>query len=113
MRREPTNVERRLWSKLRDRQLAGVHFRRQHPVDPYIADFAAPSWRLIVELDGSQHADNQSDRIRDAYLRKQGWHILRFWNNEVNESLEGVLMVILDWLRQAPTLTLPRKRERE
>jgi very-short-patch-repair endonuclease len=69
--------------------------------------------RLIVELAGSQHADNQSDRIRDAYLRKQGWHILRFWNNEVNESLEGVLMVILDWLQQAPTLTLPRKRERE
>lgn len=113
MRREPTGVERKLWARLRSRQLDGVHFRRQHPIGLYIADFAAASHHLIIELDGSQHAENFHDQIRDNVLRKQGWHILRFWNNEVNESLEGVLMVILDRLQQAPTLTLPRKRERE
>ncbi len=81
MRREPTDAEARLWSLLRPRRFAGFKFRRQVPVGPYIADFMCYSARLIIELDGSQHAGNPHDLTRDAYLRAQGFHILRLWND--------------------------------
>ncbi len=81
MRREPTDAEARLWSLLRARRFAGFKFRRQVPVGSYIADFVCYSARLIIELDGSQHADCARDETRDAYLRGQGFRILRIWNS--------------------------------
>lgn len=79
LRKNPTEAEKRLWSRLRKRQLLGVKFRRQYPVGPYIADFAAPERMLVIELDGGQHAEQESyDRDRDNYLRRQGFRILRY-----------------------------------
>jgi very-short-patch-repair endonuclease len=95
MRGAPTDAELRLWRLLRDRRLNGVKFRRQVPVGHYIVDFLCVGAKLIVEADGSQHAESLRDNIRDAYLANQGWKVLRFWNNEVVQNREGVLETIL------------------
>jgi adenine-specific DNA-methyltransferase len=95
MRGAPTNAELRLWRLLRDRRLNGFKFRRQVPLGPYIVDFLCVSARLIVEADGSQHAESRRDIIRDSYLASQGWKVLRFWNVEVLRNREGVLETIL------------------
>jgi very-short-patch-repair endonuclease len=92
LRQSMTDAERALWRELRHDQL-GRRFRRQHPIPPYIADFACVEAKLIVEAGGGQHADD-SDRGRDQYLVKQGWRILRFWNNDVLHNLTGVLQAI-------------------
>ena len=94
MRRDPMAVERIIWRMLRDRRFGGAKFRRQAPIGPYIADFARPSHRLVVELDGSQHAESASDRRRDAYLAARGWRVLRVWNAEVVENVNAVLAKI-------------------
>jgi len=95
LREDQTDVERRLWYAVRDRQIDGAKFRRQMPVGPYIADFACPSRRLIVELDGGQHADARArDEARTRFLASQGYRVLRFWNNEMTDNLEGVLAAI-------------------
>ena len=94
MRRAPTDSELRLWRLLRDRRLSGFKFRRQVPVGPYIVDFLCVGAKLIVEADGSQHAESLRDNIRDAYLASQGWKVLRFWNNEALQNREGVLETI-------------------
>src|ERR1700722_18446457 len=94
MRGAPTESELRLWRLLRDRRLSGFKFRRQVPVGPYIVDFLCVGAKLIVEADGSQHAESRHDNIRDAYLAGQGWKVLRFWNNEVSQNREGVLETI-------------------
>ena len=94
MRRAPTDSELRHWRILRDRRLSGFKFRRQVPVGPYIVDFLCVGAKLIVEADGSQHAESLRDNIRDAYLANQGWKVLRFWNNEVLQNREGVLETI-------------------
>ncbi len=95
LRENQTDAERLLWSRLRGRQLAGFKFRRQHPVPPFIVDFACIEARLIVELDGGQHAENASaDARRTACIEREGFRILRFWNNEVLGNLEGVLETI-------------------
>src|SRR6185437_7190696 len=83
MRRTPTDAELRLWRLLRDRRLNGIKFLRQVPIGPYIVDFLCVGAKLIVEADGSQHAECNRDKVRDAYLASQGWRVLRFWNNEV------------------------------
>jgi very-short-patch-repair endonuclease len=83
MRANPTEAEKRLWSVLRDRRLAAHKFRRQQVIEPYIVDFVCFEERLIIEADGSQHAYNEDDARRDAFLRAQGFRVLRFWNNEV------------------------------
>ncbi len=88
-----TDAERHLWTAVRNRTL-GPKFRRQVPIGPFIVDFAAISERLIVEIDGGQHAESQTDPARDAYLKSQGFQVLRFWNHEVLANLEGVLTVI-------------------
>ena len=91
-----TDAERRLWQSLRQRQLNGYKFRRQQPLGPYIVDFVCFEARLIVELDGSQHQQQEAyDHARDAWLRQQGYRVLRFWNNAVFENHDGVLMSIL------------------
>ena len=106
LRQHSTEVERKLWYQLRDRRLGGYKFRRQMPIGSYVADFVCMSARLIVELDGGQHADNTIyDANRTAFLRGEGYEVVRFWNNEVLQNLEGVLTVILLKLceRQAPS----------
>ena len=95
MRGAPTVAERRLWRLLRDKRLNGLRFRRQVPVAPYIVDFLCVGAKLIVEADGSQHAESRRDEVRDAYLASQSWKVLRFWNSEVLLNREGVLETIL------------------
>ena len=95
MRRAPTEAERLLWSRLRDRRLGGFKFRRQHPVGQFIADFACVEHRLIVEADGGQHADSGYDAFRTGWLQGQGWCVARFWNNKVLENPDGMACAIL------------------
>jgi very-short-patch-repair endonuclease len=90
-----TEAESRLWLRLRRRELRGWRFRRQHPVGPYIVDFACLDAGLVVELDGSQHLLSRSDARRDACLRRKGFRVLRFWNDEVLVRLDDVLEAIL------------------
>jgi very-short-patch-repair endonuclease len=94
LRRDATDAERAMWRLLRSRRFAELKFRRQVPIGPYVADFACVSKRLIVEIDGGQHAQSDTDRRRDAYLKRDGWIVVRFWNNEVLENPEGVLLKI-------------------
>ena len=108
-----TDAERALWSRLRGEQL-GVKFRRQHPLGGYVADFACLAPRLIVELDGSQHANQQAyDDRRDAFFRSQGFTVLRVATDAPFVNMEGVLVSILDRLESlagaAPTPTLPQR----
>ena len=103
LRKNPTEAEKRLWSRLRKRQLLGIQFRRQYPVGPYIADFASTERMLIIELDGGQHAAQATyDRTRDDFIRRQGFRVLRYWNNQVFEELETVLEDIRIYLDSPP-----------
>src|SRR5438309_9455945 len=90
MRSETTDAEHRLWQILRAHRFVGYKFRRQVPIDYYIADFVCFAERLIVELDGGQHAENPHDSKRDAYLQSQGFRVVRIWNNELFTNEEGV-----------------------
>jgi very-short-patch-repair endonuclease len=94
MRANPTEAEKRLWTLLRDRRLAAFKFRRQQVIEPYIVDFVCFAERLIIEADGSQHADNKDDARRDAFLRAQGFRSLRFWNNQVLCETQSVAEAI-------------------
>ncbi len=100
LRRSMTDVEVKLWNALRDRRFENFKFRRQVPIGRYIVDFLCFENRLIVELDGSQHQDSKSDEVRDAWLKSQDFRVLRFWNIDVNQALDGVLLSILDSLNQ-------------
>lgn len=95
LRRAQTDVERRFWSAVRDRQLGGYKFRRQVTIDRYIVDFLCVEAMLIVELDGGQH-DAEVDRGRTIALEQRGYAIMRFWNNEVVDSPAAVLAAVLD-----------------
>jgi very-short-patch-repair endonuclease len=101
LRHTMTDAEKRLWSALRDRRLDGHKFKRQHPIGAYIADFACIESRLIVEADGGQHADNEPDQKRTAWLKSQGWRVLRFWNNDILANTRGVVETIAETLRSA------------
>ena len=95
LRKQMTDDERHLWRRLRKRQLHGFKFRRQHPVGPFIADFACLEKRLIVEVDGGQHAERQGDdEARTRYLKSQGFNVIRFWNNDVLGEIDSVIEVI-------------------
>jgi very-short-patch-repair endonuclease len=95
LRKRPTNAERLLWKQLRLKQLEGLKFRRQQPIDNYIVDFVYFERRIVVEVDGGQHAiQKEDDILRDTYLTQQGFQVLRFWNNEVLRNINGVLEVI-------------------
>ena len=100
LRKRMTEPELILWSQLRRAQLGGHKFRRQHPVGPYVVDFACLKAKLIVELDGGHHSEQtDSDRQRDANLAALGFNVLRFWNDDVRHNLSGVLEKILSELR--------------
>ena len=95
LRENPTEAEERLWSVLRLRQVDEIHFRRQHAIGPYIVDFCAPRYKIIIEVDGSQHLDQQEyDAERSAYLESKGYRVLRFWNEEVINNLNEVIRAI-------------------
>ncbi len=97
LRKNMTDAERRLWSKIRRKQIQGVQFYRQRPIGPYIVDFYAPAARLVIEVDGGQHFRERGrvyDQQRDRYLRSLGLHVLRFTNEEVLRNLEGVVKAI-------------------
>ena len=93
MRKAMTDAELKLWNELRAHRLMGLGFRRQFPIKGYIVDFACPSRKLIVEVDGTQHADDPvagSDAIRSRALEQDGWIVLRFWNDDVLRDIDGV-----------------------
>jgi len=95
LRKNPTDAERRLWARLRYRQVDGFRFRRQVPIGPFIADFACLERRLLIEVDGGQHAvDPASDAERTRWLESRGYRVLRFWNHDVLRNTEGVLVAI-------------------
>jgi very-short-patch-repair endonuclease len=92
LRTNQTDAEQRLWYHLRAHRFMDLKFKRQKPVGRYIVDFVCVERWLIIEIDGGQHAEQvEYDQRRDAWLRNQGYMVLRFWNNEVLQQLEGVL----------------------
>lgn len=104
LRKRPTDAEQLLWKQLRLKQIEGFKFRRQQPIDNYIVDFVCFERRIVIEVDGGQHATQyEDDIVRDTYLRRQGFHVLRFWNNKVLQNINGVLEVIREYcLSPAP-----------
>jgi very-short-patch-repair endonuclease len=107
LRRGMTDAERILWSRLRLKSVHGWKFRRQHPIGPYIADFACVKHRLIVEVDGDTHSTDDEiahDRRRDAYLRKLGWNVVRVFNIDVYKNLDGVLDLIFGSIPPPPRM---------
>lgn len=111
LRKQSTDAEQRLWALLRNRQLGGFKFRRQHPLPPYTLDFYCEDAKLCVELDGSQHAQAATgDERRDKFLHERGIRTLRIWNNEVFANLEGVLEAIWSALHDAPSPPTPLPR---
>jgi len=94
LRKNATNAERKLWSILRSRRLIGLKFFRQYSVGPYILDFYCPERRIAIKVDGGQHADvlgQQYDAHRDSYLRELNIRMIRFWNNDVLQNIDGVV----------------------
>ncbi|MBD0416254.1 endonuclease domain-containing protein [Oryzicola mucosus] len=99
LRRDMTEAEERLWQELRGRRLNGIKVRRQVPVGRYVADFLCAEAMLIIEIDGSQHADSDHDRRRSADLQAQGFRVLRFWNDEVLREMNSVCDTIIAFIR--------------
>ena len=96
LRKEPTNAEAKLWAFLRGNKLDGVNFRRQHAIGKYIVDFCSLKKKLVVELDGSQHLEQEEhDQGRTLYLKSEGYRVIRFWNNQVMNDIEGVIKTII------------------
>jgi very-short-patch-repair endonuclease len=94
-----TEAEKLMWGKLRDRRLDGVKFKRQKPIAGYIVDFVTLDFKLIVEIDGGQHAERAAeDAIRTKVLKECGYHVVRFWNHDVLGNIEGVLEALIQEL---------------
>ncbi len=95
LRHELTPAEQKLWCILRGNKLNGVSFRRQHAIGNYIVDFVSIKNKLVIELDGSQHFEQEEyDSERTRYLESQGYKVIRFWNNQVEKEIDGVIQVI-------------------
>ena len=104
LRRNATPAERMLWAHLSNRQVLGVRFNRQVPIGPFICDLVARTPKLIIELDGGQHAVRTAqDEQRTSFLASRGYRVLRFWNNDVLENVDGVLSVIEEALQDRPS----------
>jgi very-short-patch-repair endonuclease len=104
LRRDQTDVERKLWSHLRNRQFRGLKFRRQEPIGPYIVDFVCFEIKFVIELDGSQHGLEENvkyDEARTAYLNSQGFHVKRIWNGELIENFDRTMDVLYFDLEEA------------
>ncbi len=102
-----TDAEQRLWRHLRNRQLSGLKFRRQQPLGPYFADFYCHDCKLIIEVDGGQHLESALDARRDAWLKANGYRVLRFWNHDVLQQTDAVLEAIYQATRSAPSPPAP------
>jgi very-short-patch-repair endonuclease len=98
LRSDMTDAERRLWYRLRAHRFAGIKFKRQVPIGRYVVDFACMSRKVVLEIDGGQHADSEADRVRDRQLMEQGFKVLRFWNNDVLKQTDIVLETIMETL---------------
>ena len=110
LRNTSTEAEKGLWYMLREKTL-GVKFRRQSVIGQYIVDFACFERKLVVEVDGGQHARSEKDNARDRWLVGQGFKILRFWNNDVLGNREGVLEKIVECLKSSPLPNPPHQGE--
>jgi len=108
LRSGQTMIEQRLWYHLRAHRFMGLKFKRQKPIGHYIVDFVCLEHRLIIEIDGGQHAEQTDyDQVRDDWLRREGYTVLRFWNNEVLQQMEGVLEQIRIAVLPSPPTPLP------
>ena len=94
LRKNQTEAEKIIWRQLRSKGLSGLKFRRQQPIGDYIVDFVCLEKKLIIEVDGGQHAESENDQKRDAWLQSEGYTVLRFWNNDVLGNVEGVMEMI-------------------
>lgn len=104
LRSNMTDAEKAVWQMLRGRQMSGYRFRRQHPFGDYILDFVCLSAKLVIEIDGGQHAEQvAADNQRDQFLRDAGLQVLRFWNNQVLSEIEAVREAIWQSLQASPS----------
>jgi very-short-patch-repair endonuclease len=112
LRQNATEAERKLWPQLNARKMCGVRFNRQFPVGQFICDFVSRERQLVIEIDGGQHASTKDyDLRRTKFLEAQGYKVIRFWNNEVLDNLEGVLKVIEQTIVNMPSPDPSRRRE--
>ena len=113
LRANMTPAERKLWACLSARKVAGVRFNTQFPIGPhYIADFASRGAKLVIEVDGGQHSEaERADTARTRYMESMGYRVIRFWNNEVMDNLEGVIAEIERVLADTPSPSPSRRRE--
>ena len=113
LRHNPTDAECALWQQLRFWQIDGYKFRRQQPLGKYVVDFICFEKRLVIEVDGGQHAEQEKeyDSQRDAWLVAEGFSVLRFWNDEVLKNIDGVKEVILNKLQNTPFLSFSPQGE--
>ena len=111
LRKDMTLAETKMWYLLRSLQKPGLRFRRQVPFGPYFLDFYCSSKKLVIELDGSQHMDSESDRIRDEYLKSNGLLVLRYWNNKFMSNQTGVISDILRHASEYPHPASPLQGE--
>ncbi len=114
LRKNATDAEKLLWQRLRSKQVGGLKFRRQEPIGYYIVDFVCFSHKLVIELDGGHHAQpdqKQYDHQRDEWLRGQGFVVLRFWNSDVFENIEGVMESIYGELLGGVHRPFPSREE--
>jgi very-short-patch-repair endonuclease len=102
LRSRMTDAERKLWFALKDRRFQSSKFRRQVPIGPYVADFLSFESRLVVEVDGGQHAESTRDAKRDRWLAENDFRVVRFWNNDVLSNLAGVLTILAKELQATP-----------
>jgi very-short-patch-repair endonuclease len=91
LRQNQTETEKIIWHHLKAKRFLGCKFKRQFPIGPYFVDFVCVEEKLIIEVDGGQHNENEQDKIRTAFLERKGYDVVRFWNNEVLENIEGVI----------------------